>query len=80
MKDRYDSLSRIADINAPLFVIHGEDDWTVPTKLGKKLFKAAHEPKEAQWIPGAGHNNVFDYGAGPAVLDFLSRHVPPKND
>ncbi|MBL4613375.1 MAG: alpha/beta hydrolase [Magnetovibrio sp.] len=77
MKDRFDSLSRIGNIKAPLFIVHGEDDWTVPTTLGRKLFKAANEPKEALWIEGAGHNNVFDYGAGPAMLDFLARHVPP---
>jgi len=75
MKDRYDSLSRIASIQAPLFIVHGEKDWTVPQHLGRRLFDAAQDPKEALWIPKAGHNDVFDFGAGPAVLNFLERAV-----
>lgn len=73
MKDRFDSLSRIAAIEAPLFVVHGDGDWTVPQSLGRRLFAAAREPKEALWIDGAGHNDLYDFGLGPAALDFLSR-------
>lgn len=75
MKDRFDSSSRITYIQSPLFIVHGEDDWTVPFKLGRKLFDQAVEPKEALWIPGAGHNDLFDFGTGPAVLDFLERNL-----
>jgi len=75
MKDRFESIKRIDDIDAPLFVVHGEQDWTVPAKLGKRLFAAAQEPKDALWIPQAGHNDVYDFGAGQAVLNFLKRHA-----
>lgn len=78
MKDRFDSLSRIASINTPLFIVHGEEDETVPFKLGRKLFDAANEPKEGLWLPEATHNDVYDYGAGAAILDFLDRQLSPS--
>lgn len=74
MKDRFDSLSRIKDIATPVFVVHGDKDKTVPQSLGRKLFSAAVEPKDALWIEGAGHNDLTDHGMIQAMLVFLNRH------
>ena len=74
MKDRFDSLSRIQDIQAPLFIAHGARDRTVPQDLGQKLFAAAREPKDALWLDGAEHNDLFDHGLGEALLLFLKSH------
>ena len=74
MKDRFDSLSRIQDIQAPLFIAHGARDRTVPQDLGRNLFAAAREPKDALWLDGAEHNNLFDHGLGEALLLFLKSH------
>jgi len=71
VRDRYDSLSKITRINTPLLVIHGERDATVPVKLGKKLFGAANGPKVSQWIPRAAHNDLYEYGAGSIIVDFI---------
>ncbi len=71
--DRYDSKARIADIGAPLFVFQGEADRVIPVDLGRELFAAAAEPKEARFYPRAGHNDLYDHGAAQAVLDFLGR-------
>jgi len=74
MKDRFDSLSRIQGIQAPLFIAHGARDGTVPQDLGRKLFAAAVEPKDALWLDGAEHNDLFDYGLGAASVLFLKSH------
>jgi len=74
MKDRYDSLARIQDIGAPLFVVHGDCDWTVPQKLGRKLFGAGLEPKTAVWVEGAGHNELFTPDVLKAMVEFLAQH------
>lgn len=73
LKDRFDSLSRISAVRSPVFIFHGDQDWTIPIRLGKKLFEAAQQPKQSLWIKGAGHNNLFDFGAGDAVLEFLHK-------
>ena len=75
LKDRFESTPRISAIRAPLLVVHGDKDDIVPIKLGKKLFSAALEPKQSKWIKGGGHNNLYDFGAGDVVLDFLQSHA-----
>lgn len=74
MQDRFDSLSRIQGIQAPLFIAHGARDGTVPQDLGRKLFAAALEPKDALWLDAAEHNDLFDHGLGAASVLFLKSH------
>ncbi|MFQ5786174.1 MAG: alpha/beta hydrolase [Alphaproteobacteria bacterium] len=74
--DRYDSLAKIGDLRLPLLVIHGELDRVVPSDLGRTLFEAAHEPKELRLFADGGHSDLYDHGAGGAVLDFLRRTFP----
>jgi fermentation-respiration switch protein FrsA (DUF1100 family) len=59
---RYDSLSKIGAINAPLLVVHGERDELVPFADGRALYEAAGEPKSWFPIPGAGHNDTYVIG------------------
>jgi fermentation-respiration switch protein FrsA (DUF1100 family) len=74
--DRYESKSKIGDIDAPLFIVHGERDRVVPIDMGRELLAAASKPKDARYFPGAGHNDLYDYGADEAVLDFLKGIFP----
>lgn len=73
IRDRFDSLSRISAIAAPLLIVHGERDMTVPPALGRRLLAAAPEPKEGRFFAAAGHNDLHENGAASAVLDFLLR-------
>lgn len=72
-RDRFDSLSRIKKIGAPLLIAHGERDRTVPIALGKGLFDAASGVKESLWVSEASHNDLFNFGVGEAMLAFLDR-------
>jgi uncharacterized protein len=36
--DRFDSLSRISKVKAPILVLHGERDRVVPVRYGRALF------------------------------------------
>lgn len=69
--DRYPSIERIGDINVPLLVLHGERDGIVPVRFGKKIYEAANQPKTLRLFPEGGHNDLYQYGAGDAVLQFL---------
>ena len=73
VRDRFDSAAKIALIGAPLFIFHGDRDRTIPMRFGEGLFEAAVEPKESLWLKGASHNNLYEFGASRAVLDFLDR-------
>lgn len=75
VSDRYDSLSRIGQVQAPILMLHGARDSVIPLSLGKALFAAAPEPKE-QWIaPDANHADLGYFGALDIALAFIDRHV-----
>jgi len=61
--DRWDSLSRIDDISAPLMLLHGGQDRVVPQRFGRRLFAAADEPKTAIFEPAADHTNLLSFPA-----------------
>ena len=75
VKDRFESVSKIARVRAPVFVFHGEKDNTIPIRTGRDLFAAAVEPKESLWIAGARHNDLYDFDAPAAVIAFLRRRL-----
>jgi fermentation-respiration switch protein FrsA (DUF1100 family) len=76
VRDRFDTLSKIASIHAPLLVFHGDADTLIPMALGRRVFDAAPEPKTWLAIPGVGHNDVQTPAAEKGVLDFLQRVFP----
>jgi abhydrolase domain-containing protein 17 len=57
--DKFNSIDKIGSVRCPVLVIHGTDDWTIPVYHGQRLFEAANEPKQALWVEGAGHNDLF---------------------
>jgi pimeloyl-ACP methyl ester carboxylesterase len=59
----------IAQSNAPLLVVHGELDSTVPVAQGREVYAASKvTAKRLVVIPGVGHNGAL---AAPATLDAL---------
>lgn len=70
--DRFESVERIADIEAPLLIVHGAEDNVVSVDFGQALFRAAVEPKTLHVIDGAGHNNLPDFGLAELELQFLA--------
>ena len=60
MKTRWDSLSKIPRVRAPLLVLHGDRDEVVPFGQGRALFDAAQTPKAFVAVTGAGHNDVSE--------------------
>jgi uncharacterized protein len=49
---RFASIEKIGRVDAPILMMHGGDDKTVPVVLGRRLFDAA--PVGTQWVEFAG--------------------------
>ena len=82
VKTRYDSLSKIGGVTAPILVLHGGRDDIAPFEMGQELFEAANEPKRFHAIPGAGHNDTYAVGGTPyfdAIGAFLDELVDPPS-
>jgi fermentation-respiration switch protein FrsA (DUF1100 family) len=53
---KYDTLSRLREVHAPVLVIHSREDQVVPYSHAQRLYAAANEPKTFLEIAG-GHND-----------------------
>lgn len=73
--DRFDSLSRIGEVKAPLLVLEGGRDVIVPPRFSQALFDAAPEPKERWLAADAGHVNLDRFGGLDAAISFIERRL-----
>jgi fermentation-respiration switch protein FrsA (DUF1100 family) len=71
IRDQFRSDERIARITAPLLIMHGARDLTIPIGFGERLFALAHEPKQFERFPDGGHDNLDDYGAIETARHFI---------
>ena len=74
MMQLIDSKAYISRVHVPLLIMHGDKDVVVPPKLSEKLFLIANEPKERVIISGAGHSDIYYFGAFATLQRFLKAH------
>jgi fermentation-respiration switch protein FrsA (DUF1100 family) len=74
MRDPFLSRDHIGQVHAPVLIIHGSADATVPVGEGRQLFKLANEPKALAIVDGAGHGDLWKNGLWPDVLAFLAEN------
>jgi uncharacterized protein len=74
MKDQFRSRDHIADVRAPLLILHGENDQVIPPGFGRRLYDAANDPKTFLSLGPVGHEALFDpatWARGAAFIDRL---------
>jgi fermentation-respiration switch protein FrsA (DUF1100 family) len=72
MTDQFRSDARIGKITAPLLILHGVKDQTVPYAMGEHLFDIANKPKHIVRFLDGGHEDLDKNGALIAVGRFLA--------
>jgi pimeloyl-ACP methyl ester carboxylesterase len=72
MLDQFRSLDIIQQVRAPILILHGTDDRTIPFAFGERLYAAAPEPKRFVRIEGGSHSRNLEQGGMAAVEDFLA--------
>ncbi len=75
---RFASIEKITKVQAPVLMLHGTLDTTVPIVLGQKLFAAANMPKQWLAVEGGAHSNLNLVGNvqyQKALLEFKSKYV-----
>ncbi|HEY8605886.1 MAG TPA: alpha/beta fold hydrolase [Noviherbaspirillum sp.] len=63
MSQKFDSVSKIAEISLPVLIVHGSADRYVPSRFSEQLYEAARGPKKLLLIDGGSHNNSMRLGA-----------------
>jgi fermentation-respiration switch protein FrsA (DUF1100 family) len=71
IRDSFDSDARIGQVTAPLLIMHGARDPTIPLRFGERLFAAAHQPKQFVRFPEGGHDDLDNYGAIETARQFI---------
>ena len=72
MLDPFHSDERIKSVHAPLLVIHGTADGTIPVRFGEKLFALANEPKQFVAISEGGHMLMLAPGVSEQIHQWLA--------
>ena len=60
LKDRYDSIGKIKNINTPIFIMHGKMDNIVPQQMGLELFEKANNPKYSYFPEDDDHKMNYN--------------------
>lgn len=71
MLDQYRSRDAIADIRAPLLILHGDRDTVIPFTHAERLLALASEPKRLVKMIGSDHNSLVRDGLYSHVWAFL---------
>ena len=58
----FDTRARVAELDAPVWVIHGRDDMIIPVRMGRAVHAAARVRGEYVEVPRAGHNDLAATG------------------
>lgn len=74
VRDRFDSLGRIARVGAPLLILHGRRDAVVPYAMAERLAAAAREPKRLLGIDEGGHADLHDFPGVPGAMRRFLEH------
>ena len=72
LKDKYNSLEKIKEINFPILVMHGEKDTIVPFSMGVKIYENANSPKSKYFIKYDDHMMNFDQNLIKAIEKFIN--------
>jgi alpha-beta hydrolase superfamily lysophospholipase len=75
---RFEAISKVKDIGAPLLVVHGSADSLINPTLGRKLYEAATVPKQFVLVEGGSHHSTGSVGEAQyrAALAQLFRMKP----
>ncbi len=58
LKDRFDSIHKVAKLSVPLFIFHGKQDQIIPFDHAKRLYASAHSPKKLVLFAQRDHNDL----------------------
>ena len=71
LKDKYENIKKMKNINVPVLVMHGKADTIVPFSMGKKIFEIANSPKYSHFTEYDDHMMEYDENLIIALKSFI---------
>lgn len=78
MHDQFRSDQRIANVKAPITIVHGDQDFIVPLSEGQKLASLAKGSVSLHIINGGSHIDLYDHGAFKLFSDAINAAITPE--
>jgi fermentation-respiration switch protein FrsA (DUF1100 family) len=72
IRDTFHSDQRIVNVTAPVLIMHGERDGTIPIRFGERLYALARDPKQMVRFPDGSHDDLDNFGAMQVARSFLA--------
>jgi fermentation-respiration switch protein FrsA (DUF1100 family) len=73
IRDTFHSDRWIVNVTAPVLIMHGERDHTIPVRFGERLYELARQPKRMVRFPEGGHDDLDNFGAMDVAQAFLAK-------
>jgi pimeloyl-ACP methyl ester carboxylesterase len=76
--DDADAAAALRRTKAPVLILHGDDDWVVPDRHGRRLRDAAPDRVELVSLPGLGHKSIWADSQGEVArrsTAWFDRHL-----
>lgn len=78
MRNRFNSIDRIAEIECPLLISHGTNDEVIPYRQSLRLYETSGSAiKQHVELAGTGHNDPQPEGYYDELRDFLAKSRVP---
>ncbi|MBC7782467.1 MAG: dienelactone hydrolase family protein [Burkholderiales bacterium] len=74
LRHPFRSIDKIAQVQCPILLIHGQRDTTIPPEMSRTLAARATSPVTTLYQPYSDHNDIFDTDADPLIAA-LARHL-----
>ena len=78
IKDKYDNMQKISQLNLPILIMGASDDTVVPIERAQELYKQANEPKKIIIYKGAYHSGLYNYRNWQDIIDWLKTNEKNK--
>ncbi|HYG88432.1 MAG TPA: alpha/beta hydrolase [Azospirillum sp.] len=72
MRDRFDNIGKLSRVKAPILILHGTNDLTIPHSHAVALAGEAGPRGKLETFPGLGHELVYDPVISPVIERWLS--------
>jgi uncharacterized protein len=71
LRDRFASSALIGEVRCPVLILHGTNDRFVPPRHSQDLYARAGSTKVLRTLDGAGHYDLYKFGAAKIIVDFM---------
>lgn len=81
--DKFPNIDRMANIECPIFIIHGRRDEIVPFYHAEELYSKSKNKYPPYYVEGAGHNNVEKFASDYLVkirqfIQYVDEYINDK--